>query len=156
MTAWVALCDVMEHSGPMQFIRGSHRWGLLEDCGFFHDQSLDQQVEACLAAAPATARWEPVDAILPAGGFSLHDNYTLHGSGPNRSNIYRRSLAIHVRTNRSQPKGHVGLTAFLRDLDVNPVIFGREAFDRDQQQTFSPQGGLVQSTPVVGGRNAKL
>lgn len=147
LTAWVALSDVTEHGGPMQFIRGSHTWGLLQDCGFFHDQSLEQQVEACLSKAPEMARWEPVDAVLPVGGFSLHDNYTLHGSGPNHSDIYRRSLAVHVRTNRSQPTGHAGLTAFLHDLEVNPVIFGREAFDRDQCQVLAPQNGVVESTP---------
>ena len=79
LTAWVALSDVGVESGPMNFVRGSNAWGLLEGCGFFHEQSLEEQKAACLAAAPAGAQWAEEPAILPAGSMSLHDNYTLHG-----------------------------------------------------------------------------
>ena len=63
----------------MSFVRGSNAWGLLEGCGFFHEQSLEEQKAACLAAAPAGAQWAEEPAILPAGSMSLHDCYTLHG-----------------------------------------------------------------------------
>ena len=34
-TAWVALSDVTAESGPMKFVRGSHRWGFLEGSDFY-------------------------------------------------------------------------------------------------------------------------
>ena len=132
LTAWVALSDVGVESGPMTFVRGSNAWGLLEGCGFFHEQSLEEQKAACLAAAPAGAQWAEEPAILPAGSMSLHDNYTLHGYGPNFSDTYRRSLAIHMRTNKSAPTAEsagAGLCAFLHDIEgANPVVYGRDAF----------------------------
>ena len=154
LTAWVALSDVASDCGPMKFVRGSNRWGLLEDVGFFHEAgdegtlTLEQQIERCVVAAGGGAAWEEVDAVFPAGVMSLHDNYTLHGSGPNYSTADRRSLAIHVRTNRSTPKGDGGLTAFLRDTSVNPVIFGKEAFAI--QHGHGVYAGPVSVTPVVG------
>ena len=47
--------------------------------------------------------WEEVPAILPAGGFSLHHRFTIHGSYENNSSQPRRSFALHVRTNKSKP-----------------------------------------------------
>jgi hypothetical protein len=94
----VFLPPICWHARALLRTQGSQQWGLLEDCGFFQHSgeegtlSLAQQVDACLAAAPPGARWEPVDAVLPPGGCSLHDNFTLHGSGPNLSDTYRRSL----------------------------------------------------------------
>ena len=145
LTAWVALSDVGEDAGPMKFIRSSNAWGLLDGANFFHEGDLAAHKAHCLSRAPAGAAWDEVAAVLPAGGISLHDNYTLHGSGPNTSGIYRRSLAVHMRTNRSQPKlqdggtDRAGLTAYLDELDVNPVIYGREAFEADRAAAARPQ-----------------
>ena len=56
----------------------------------------------------------------------------LNRSGPNFSDTYRRSLAIHMRTNKSAPTAEsagAGLCAFLHDIDgANPVVYGRDAF----------------------------
>ena len=40
----------------------------------------------------------------PPGALSLHDCFTLHGSGPNRSDGPRRSFAIHMRTEKIAPR----------------------------------------------------
>ena len=121
-TAWVALSDVTADSGPMRFVRGSHRWGLLDDGGFFR-QDLDDQASAI--PVPEGQSWEEVPALLSPGGASFHHCLTFHGSGPNRSAGPRRSLAIHMRTEQSAPAGdrREGLTAFLDDPERNPVIF---------------------------------
>ena len=48
--------------------------------------------------------WEEVPAIPPPGGVSLHHKFTFHGSDANVSNEPRRSLAVHLRTERSRLK----------------------------------------------------
>ncbi|MBI2298408.1 MAG: phytanoyl-CoA dioxygenase family protein [Armatimonadetes bacterium] len=122
-TAWVALTDVASDCGPMRFVAGSHHWGLLVGSDFY-----GQDLEAVKAAMglPAGAAWSEVAAILPPGGFSFHDNLTVHGSSPNHSGRPRRSFAIHMRTEKSRPvEGkREGLTTYLDDLEVNPVIYG--------------------------------
>lgn len=122
-TAWIALSDVTEESGPMRFLRGSHRWGYQKQGDFF-EQDLDTQKDHL--RLPEGESWEEVAAILPPGGVSFHDRLTFHGSGPNRSGDLRRSFAVHLRTQNSRPvEGkRVGLTQFIDDPELCPVIYG--------------------------------
>jgi hypothetical protein len=124
-TAWIALSDVTEDSGPMVFLRGSHRWGYRKEGDFFA-QDLEAQRQSL--RLPDGAEWEEVSAILPPGGVSFHDRLTFHGSGPNRSGRPRRSFAVHLRTQNSRPvEGQrVGLTEFIDDHALCPVIYGRQ------------------------------
>ncbi len=121
-TAWVALSDVGDESGPMRFVPGSHRWGLLSGGDFF-GQDLQQQRAAI--ALPEGSKWREESALMAAGGASLHDCLTLHGSGANTSSMPRRSFAIHMRTDRSRPRNgcREGLTQFIDDLSLCPVIY---------------------------------
>lgn len=122
-TAWVALSDVTPEAGPVMHVRGSQRWGLLGQGDFF---AADYHLQRQHIPVPAGEVWEEVAGVLQPGGLSLHDQFTLHGSGSNRSGAPRRSLAIHLRTERSRPVGdrREGLTAFLDDPAYCPVIFG--------------------------------
>jgi phytanoyl-CoA dioxygenase PhyH len=120
-TAWVALSDVTAVAGPMRFVRGSHRWGL--QASDFYGQDHESQRQAI--QVPPGDVWEEVAAILPPGGVSFHHNLTYHGSGPNLAAKPRRSLAIHLRTERSRPVGgeRKGLTQFIDDPGYCPVIY---------------------------------
>lgn len=120
-TAWVALTDVTEAAGPMKFVRGSQRWGLLEQSDFFGDFEQQQ------LRAPDETEWEQVSAVLPPGGVSFHDKLVFHGSGPNVSGQPRRSFAIHLRTEKSHPRDdkRAGLTEFIDNLDACPVIYDK-------------------------------
>jgi len=124
LTAWIALSDVTEASGPMKFVRGSHNWDLFE--GDFYGQN-NEEIRATFNL-PEGAQWEEVPAILPPGGISLHSCMTLHGSEHNYSDQPRRSLAIHLRTEKSIPKPGIdrecGLTQYLENMELNPVIYG--------------------------------
>lgn len=117
-TAWVALSDVNAESGPMNFVPGSHRWGLLNQGDFFQDKKGEIQV-------PEGESWNEVTAILPPGGVSFHHCLTFHGSGPNTSAAPRRSFAIHLRTDKSRPRHNPpqGLARFIHDPAYCPVIF---------------------------------
>ena len=121
-TAWVALSNVTADAGPMRFVQGSHQWGLLDDGGFYR-QDLDDLRAAI--PVPDGQIWREQPALLPPGGASFHHCLTFHGSGPNRSAGPRRSLAIHMRTEKSRPVNdrRAGLTAFIDDPERNPVIY---------------------------------
>ena len=121
-TAWVALSDVREETGPMKFLRGSHRWGYRRQGDFF-EQDVDGQKDTL--EVPEGERWEEVSAILPPGGVSFHDCLTFHGSGPNHSDAPRRSFALHLRTQNSRPVGdkREGLSQYIDDHELCPVIY---------------------------------
>lgn len=98
-TAWVAVSDVTGASGPMRFLRGSHRWGLLGSGDFFgHDHEAQQKD----IPVPEGESWEEVEAVLPPGAVSFHDRHTYHASGPNVSDAPRRSFAFHLRTENAR------------------------------------------------------
>ena len=99
-TAWVAVSDVTAQSGPMRFLRGSHRWGLLDSGDFFgHDHEAQRKD----IPVPEGEAWDEVEAVLPAGAVSFHDRHTYHASGPNVSDAPRRSFAFHLRTENARP-----------------------------------------------------
>ncbi|NQU38543.1 MAG: phytanoyl-CoA dioxygenase family protein [Lentisphaerae bacterium] len=136
MTAWFALSDVEDDCGPMRFVDGSNHWSGLEGGDFFA-QELNHEG----FTVPPGEQWHETPAILPLGGMSLHHKLTLHGSGPNTSGRPRRSLAIHVRTEKSRPRGNVegtivadDLSGYIDDLELCPIIYGERvasAFERD-------------------------
>ncbi len=99
-TAWVAVSDVTSDSGPMRFLRGSHRWGLLDSGDFFGHDHEAQRKEI---PVPEGEAWDEVEAVLPAGAVSFHDRHTYHASGPNVSDAPRRSFAFHLRTEKARP-----------------------------------------------------
>jgi ectoine hydroxylase-related dioxygenase (phytanoyl-CoA dioxygenase family) len=122
-TAWIALSDVTPDAGPMQLVRGSHRWGFFEGSDFWGQ---DNEVIRDSFALPDGAKWDPVAAILPPGGVSFHDNYTIHGSEINVSDRPRKSLAVHMRTEKAKrvvTSEVQTLLAHLDNPDYNPVIY---------------------------------
>lgn len=121
-TAWIGLSDVGDDCGPMQLVRGSHRWGFRAGSDFY---AQDLEGQRATLAVPPGAAWDEIRATMPAGGLSLHHCLTYHGSGPNTSGRPRRSLAVHLRTQRSRPVGdrRAGLTAFIDDPDLCPIIY---------------------------------
>jgi phytanoyl-CoA hydroxylase len=78
-TIWLALIGTNEQNGCMRFIPGSHLTGILE-----HRLHGHHGLEA-VGVDESTAHSYP----LPAGGFTVHMQRTLHGSGPNRSEDVR-------------------------------------------------------------------
>lgn len=126
-TAWVAVSDVTADAGPVRYVLGSHRWGLLAEGDFFAPDLGGQRI-----AAPQGQCWEEVAGVLPPGGVGFHDDLTVHGSGENHSGRQRRSFALHLRTERSRPVGNrrQGLAALIDDPRYCPVIWGDRTHDR--------------------------
>ena len=121
LTAWVAVSDVTLESGPVCFVPGSHRWGLLGQSAF--DNPDHEAVRA-----PEGKHWEEVPALLVPGAVSFHDCVTYHGSTANVSSSPRLGFALHLRTEDSHPlplndnPGRPYLER-LQDQDVCPVLY---------------------------------
>ncbi len=111
VTVWIALDDMDDDIGPLEYARGSHRWGRSNVAGnlgtnskFFVEDG-DMGSEGIRHLALQAARKEGLReqdvtfmsmAGIKAGGLSVHDGDTWHGSGPNRSRTRcRRGIGIH-------------------------------------------------------------
>jgi ectoine hydroxylase-related dioxygenase (phytanoyl-CoA dioxygenase family) len=92
LTAWVPFHDVGLTEGSVSFVPGSHRWAQDVVLDFF-DPDL-----STLERLRTDHQLEVVVAEIPRGAMSFHHCRTIHGSGPNRSEAPRRSIAIHLQT----------------------------------------------------------
>ena len=89
ITLNLMLDDADEQNGCLQFVPGSHRWGLLPKLPF------DAPLEAIRAQLPAGAKWNPVAVSVRAGQATIHHSHTLHGSDCNRSERWRRAAVCN-------------------------------------------------------------
>lgn len=96
LTAWVPFTDVDAELGPVMFVAGSHRWPQA-DLDFF-DRDLARGERAFAQRGEPVHR---VTQVMRRGQVSFHHCRTVHGSGPNRTDRPRRSMAIHL-----QPAGN--------------------------------------------------
>ena len=91
VTANIALQDTDDRNGALHVLAGSHRIGIVEWAGSFFDTDLDE-VRARLPA-DRRATLQEVTLPLQAGQVSFHHSLTVHGSGPNRSDQPRMTIA---------------------------------------------------------------
>ena len=101
VTVWLAMDDMDEELGPLEYVKSSHIWGdgrkgsanqffqstnpkhLVESAANYEGITLDQLEFVSLAG-------------IPAGSMSIHDGKIWHGSGKNRSmSRPRRGLGLH-------------------------------------------------------------
>jgi len=92
ITCWCSLDDSTIENGCLQYVPGSHRWGLLEKpvlAGELYnimDYLKDEQ----------KAAFKPVSVETKAGHAIFHHPLTLHGSGENKSQHQRRAFVINA------------------------------------------------------------
>jgi ectoine hydroxylase-related dioxygenase (phytanoyl-CoA dioxygenase family) len=92
LTCWCGLDDSTLENGCVQYIPGSHRWGLLDKpviAGDMHgifSYLTDEQKK----------QFNPVPVETKAGYGIFHHPLTLHGSSENKSNNPRRAFVINV------------------------------------------------------------
>ena len=95
ITCWMALDDTQAGAGPIEYVRGSHRWPpAAKNRGQFHAPP-DWLAPAREATPPGT-EMELVPVVVKAGGCAFHHGFTFHGSGPNTATIHRRALVSHL------------------------------------------------------------
>ncbi len=85
VTAWTAIDDATLDNGCLEFVSGSHRWGLIDDQEF---EELRARIgtDPELAASPGPLR---------SGSVSFHHSLTWHASRANVSAARRRGYAAH-------------------------------------------------------------
>ena len=102
VTVWIALDDMDQELGPLEYVRGSHLWGdgrVGSSSSFFQSNSRNLLYSA--AAREGIENAESCLEIislggLSAGGLSIHHGKTWHGSGKNASaDRPRRGLGLH-------------------------------------------------------------
>lgn len=119
-TFWIALSDVTEQAGALRYVRGSHRWGHLAGSDFIAPDMPSIRAQLGLGE---DVRWvEDVGTVGP-GEVAVHDRMTIHSSGPNESSGPRRSIAVHVVTERARRVLDVSPFTDVHDLDECPVIW---------------------------------
>ena len=101
ITAWVALDDVTQDNGCMYVIPGSHKIGAVDHSEpWMVGQRRDMKIPDS-----ALDRHRERAITLRAGGCSFHHGLIQHRSGANRTDHFRRGLATHYMTSRSQWTG---------------------------------------------------
>jgi non-heme Fe2+,alpha-ketoglutarate-dependent halogenase len=88
-TVWIALDDVPLESGPVRYVRGSHRDPRLPIANRPGPDNM--LISGQIAQNVDVAR--AVDAVLAAGEMSIHHTGTLHESAPNRWTDRRVGIA---------------------------------------------------------------
>lgn len=92
LTCWCGLDDSTPENGCLQYVPGSHRWGLLDkpelagDLLGIMDYLSDEQKK----------EFHPVSVSTKAGEAIFHHPLTLHGSGENNSSKPRRAFVINA------------------------------------------------------------
>jgi Phytanoyl-CoA dioxygenase (PhyH) len=100
VTVWIALDDMDEELGPLQYVRGSHLWGdgRLGSASQFFQSNVKRLLQS--AAEREGLHVDDLDIIsmagLQAGSLSIHHGKIWHGSGKNESTSRpRRGLGLH-------------------------------------------------------------
>jgi non-heme Fe2+,alpha-ketoglutarate-dependent halogenase len=97
VTVWVAIDDIDEDNGPMQFVPGSHLHGPIH-----HNPSDPDEHNVLNLTVPEPGSWGDgsVTTISPlrAGQASLHSDLLLHSSDANSSSRRRCGVALTYHT----------------------------------------------------------
>ena len=92
LTCWIGLDDATTDNGCLNYVPGSHQWGLLErlelggDMEALFEQLSDEQ----------QAQIKPVPMELKKGHACFHHPLMIHGSFANQSERSRRAMVLNV------------------------------------------------------------
>ena len=94
ITCWMSLDYTSIKTGTLEYVKGSHKWGLIPPKGKFHSPD-DYKKELSTFAKKNNKKVQITYVEVPAGGVAFHHGYTWHGSGINQSSDHRRSIVSH-------------------------------------------------------------
>ena len=93
LTCWCGLDDATKENGCLQYIAGSHKWGLLPKPVIAGDL---EGIRDFLGEDQRKQLDHPSYAEVKAGEAIFHHPLTLHGSGENKSDKPRRAFVINA------------------------------------------------------------
>lgn len=93
LTCWCGLDDSTKENGCLQYIPGSHKWGLLPKPVIAGEM---EGIKDFLSDEQKKAFEHPAFAEVKAGEAIFHHPLTLHGSGANKSEKPRRAFVINA------------------------------------------------------------
>ena len=94
ITCWMSLDKTSQKIGTLEFVAGSHKWGLSPPSVSFHSPD-DYRRELINFAKTNNKELNITYMEVPAGGASFHHGYTWHCSGINKTNLNRRAIVSH-------------------------------------------------------------
>jgi len=97
-TAWIALSNVQNESGPVRFISGSNKWSGIQGLDFFDKDIINQEKKL----NNVKKNLNIINSNLMKGEISIHTSTTYHSSGPNVSNKDRVGMVVHFCTDRAE------------------------------------------------------
>lgn len=92
LTCWCGLDDSTVENGCLQYVPGSHRWGLLDK----PELAGDMMEIVNYLSREQRKEFNPVHVETKAGEAIFHHSLTLHGSGENKSEQPRRAFVLNV------------------------------------------------------------
>jgi len=95
VTCWIALMDMTIQMAPIQFVKGSHKWGEAPKPKCLTNGNMSTMMESVEKIRPPASGLEIVTALVPKGGCTFHHSLTVHGSSCNTSNQHRSSISLH-------------------------------------------------------------
>ena len=93
LTCWVGLDDASRENGCLQYIPGSHKWGLLDKPSLTGEMT---ELTAFLNKEQADALEKPVAIEMEKGYGTFHHPLLVHGSFENNSERPRRAFVLNV------------------------------------------------------------
>ena len=94
VTCWMSLDQSSKKTGTLEYVKGSHKWGLQPPKGEFHSPE-DYKKQLKIFAKKNNKDIDITYVEVPAGGVSFHHGFTWHGSGTNISKNQRRAIVSH-------------------------------------------------------------
>lgn len=157
MTCWMALNDATIADGTLVYVKGSHKWNLVEFNGEFHVPSQDYRT-AMLQAAEQAGVVEPelVFVEVPAGGCAFHHGRTWHGlCKTTRTEGMFHSLSVHTLPSVAQfhptnpPTYIYGRYRRFGDLEMDesffPIVWTEEGYRSPCLTNYCQDGLLARS-----------
>ena len=93
LTCWCGLDDATAENGCLQYVKGSHQWGLLPKPVIAGEM---EGIRNFLNEEQLKEFSRPALAEVKAGEAVFHHSLTLHGSGANKSSKPRRAFVLNV------------------------------------------------------------
>lgn len=120
LTAWIPFHDCPPEMGAITFIDGSHRWPDNSRGLDFFSRDLERLEQGFDSGGRPVVK-SPMS--FRKGQVSFHNCRVIHGSGPNRADAPRRSIAVHLQDDANRYR------EFRRE-DGQPARHGNDALCR--------------------------